>query len=110
MINQQYQRRMNREDRGLVSQRGSGCFGTTKGSHDPRVRNFRKSNLRQPIPTRNHKSGCCRSGSRFQGRGSRIVNASDKGDVGDGLRLVGLLPLYTAKVSQIADSMKTPSL
>ena len=28
MINQQYQRRMNREDRGLVSQRGSGCCGT----------------------------------------------------------------------------------
>jgi len=38
------------------------------------------------------------------------VNASDKVDAADGLRLVGFLPLYTAKVSQIADSMKTTYL
>ena len=38
------------------------------------------------------------------------MNASDKVDAGDGLRLVSLLPIYTVKVSQIADSMKTTYL
>jgi len=38
------------------------------------------------------------------------VIATDKVDAGEGLPLVGLLPLCTAKVSQIADSMKTTYL